>query len=93
MIWGLVFAFLEGRHTSEVLAMVLSASCISASGVVKGVGQYTIEQWGVTEYSMPAVGRGAASMSLTTLPAMAICAPRTTLPSGPSTPLRPRRSR
>ena len=39
MIWGLVFGFLEGRKTSDLLGAGLSCSYIMASGVVKGVGQ------------------------------------------------------
>ena len=55
MIWGLVFSFLEGRQTTEVLAAALSASFIVSSGVVKAVGKYTIAAWNVPEFWMPAV--------------------------------------
>ena len=54
MIWGLVFGFLEGRKVSEALGAGLSASYIVASGVVKSVGKWFLEQ-GVPEYWMPFV--------------------------------------
>lgn len=55
MIWGLVFSYLEGRKTSELLGAGLSASFIIASGVVKSVGSGLIVHLNVTEYWMPAL--------------------------------------
>ena len=55
MVWGLVFGFLEGRQTTEVLAAALSASFIVSSGVVKAVGKYAMAVWDVPEFWMPAV--------------------------------------
>jgi len=52
-IWGLVFGFLEGRRTSEILGAGLSVSYIVASGAVKSVGAATMD-WGVPETWMPA---------------------------------------
>ncbi len=52
-VWGLVFGFLEGRRTSEILGAGLSASYIVASGEVKRVGlELTVS--GVPEAWMPA---------------------------------------
>lgn len=53
-VWGLVFGFLEGRRTSELLGAGLSASYIVASGAVKSVGAATIT-WGVPVSWMPLV--------------------------------------
>ncbi|RMG96803.1 MAG: hypothetical protein D6705_10345 [Deltaproteobacteria bacterium] len=53
-VWGLVYAYLEGRRTSEILGAGLSASYIVASGVVKTVGR-KIVLLGVPEVWMPAV--------------------------------------
>ena len=53
-VWGLVFGFLEGRKTTELLGAGLSASYIVASGVVKAVG-LTMTKFGVPEAWMPAV--------------------------------------
>ena len=54
MIWGLVFSFLEGRRTSDLLGAGLSCSYIVASGAVKSVGKVWLQQ-GVSESWMPAV--------------------------------------
>ncbi|SMF52209.1 DUF5690 family protein [Pseudobacteriovorax antillogorgiicola] len=54
MIWGLVFSFLEGRRSTELLAAGLSTSYIVASGAVKSVGKWVLLQ-GISEYWMPAI--------------------------------------
>ena len=54
MVWGLVFAFLEGRRFTEVLGAALCCSFILASGAVKSVGDWLIQRWGVEEFWMPA---------------------------------------
>lgn len=54
MVWGLVFGFLEGRRTSELLGAGLSASYILASGGVKTVAKLWMEQ-GISEQVMPFV--------------------------------------
>ena len=53
MVWGIVFAFLEGRRISEVLGAGLAASFIVASGAVKSVGRQMMVM-GVPEHWMPA---------------------------------------
>ena len=55
MVWGLVFGFLEGRRVSEILGAGLSASYILASGVVKTIGRWVMDGWGVSEDAMPFV--------------------------------------
>jgi hypothetical protein len=54
MIWGLVFGFMEGRRTSEVLGAILCASFIVSSGAVKSVGKLLMDSWHVSPYWMPA---------------------------------------
>jgi hypothetical protein len=54
MIWGLVFGFMEGRRTSEVLGAILCASFIVSSGVVKSVGKLLMDSWHVSPFWMPA---------------------------------------
>ena len=57
LIWGLVFGFMEGRRTSEVLGAILCASFILSSGVVKSVGKALMQTWHVSAFWMPsAVG-------------------------------------
>ncbi len=55
MIWGLVFSYLEGRRTSEILGVGLCTSFIFSSGAVKSIGKYLMLDWGVSEMWMPAV--------------------------------------
>lgn len=55
MIWGLVFGYLEGRRMTEILGAILSASFIISSGIVKSVAIWLMNNFGVTEFWMPAV--------------------------------------
>ncbi len=54
LVWGLVFGFLEGRRTSEILGAGLCASFIVASGAVKSVGKMLLDA-GAPELWMPAL--------------------------------------
>ncbi|WP_062061500.1 DUF5690 family protein [Aquimarina longa] len=53
MIWGLVFSYLEGRTITEVLAAILSASYIIASGMTKSVGKLLMTNYNISEFWMP----------------------------------------
>lgn len=53
MIWGIVFSYLEGRSTTEVLGAILATSFILASNICKSVGQWLIVDIGVSEFNMP----------------------------------------
>lgn len=53
LIWGLVFSFVEGRRTSELIGAMLCASFIVASGVVKSVAVLLMRA-GVSAWWMPA---------------------------------------
>jgi len=53
MIWGIVFAYLEGRKYTELLGAGLSTSFIFASGFVKTVGKWLMVNFHVSEYWMP----------------------------------------
>ncbi|WP_375326117.1 DUF5690 family protein [Flagellimonas sp. GZD32] len=55
MIWGIVFSYVEGRRFTDILGVVLSASFIVSSGVVKSVGLLVMGNWGVSEFWMPSV--------------------------------------
>ena len=55
MVWGLVFAYLEGRRISDVLGAGLCASFIVSSGVVKSVGRALVVDYTVPELWMPAL--------------------------------------
>jgi len=53
LIWGLVFAYLEGRKSTEFMAAVLSISLIFASGFVKTVARTLMSSFHISEYQMP----------------------------------------
>lgn len=55
MIWGVVFGFLEGRKSTELLGAVMASSFIISSGVVKSVGRFVLDNWAVSEFWMPFV--------------------------------------
>ena len=70
MIWGLVFGFMEGRRTSEVLGAVVCASFIVSSGAVKSVGKLLMANWHVSPFWMPAAA-GALFLPLLLLSVLA----------------------
>jgi hypothetical protein len=53
LIWGLVFSYIEGRRTSDLLGAMLCASFILSSGVVKSAAMLLMAA-GVPEAWMPA---------------------------------------
>jgi Family of unknown function (DUF5690) len=53
MIWGLIFSYLEGRRTTDLLGAGLSVSFIFSSGFTKTVGASLITSLGITETWMP----------------------------------------
>ncbi len=55
MIFGLILSYLEGRKQTEALSAALCASFIMSSGVVKSVGVSLMQQYNVSEFSMPMV--------------------------------------
>lgn len=54
LIWGLVFSFIEGRKTSDILGCGMCISFIVASGAVKSVGKM-ISNLGISQFLMPAI--------------------------------------
>ncbi len=52
-VWGVVFSFLEGRRTSEILGAGLSCAYVVASGAVKSIGA-TLLGAGISDAWMPA---------------------------------------
>lgn len=54
MVWGIVFSFLEGRKTTEILGAFLSITFIIASGLVRTVGQWLLVEIQIPEFWMPA---------------------------------------
>jgi hypothetical protein len=57
MIFGLVFNYLEGRRSTEILVTGLTTTQVFSSGFVKSTGQFFIHQLSVADRWMPfAVG-------------------------------------
>lgn len=73
LIWGLVFGFMEGRRTSEVLGAILCASFILSSGVVKSVCKALMEHQHVSPFWMPATV-GVVFMPLLAVSVLALAA-------------------
>ncbi len=53
MIWGIVFSFVEGRRTTDVISAALAVSFIFASGFAKSIALWLMNSWQVSEYWMP----------------------------------------
>lgn len=53
MVWSLIFGILEGRRVTEFLGLAMSVSIIFSSGIVKGVGRWTMDTLNVPEFWMP----------------------------------------
>jgi hypothetical protein len=53
MIWGVVFSFLEGRRSTELLGAVMASSFIVSSGIVKTVGAILLSDFNVSDFWMP----------------------------------------
>lgn len=53
VIYGLVFSYLEGRKTTELLGAVLATSFIFAAGFTQSVGKFVLLEWNVNQWWMP----------------------------------------
>lgn len=53
VIYGIVFSYLEGRRTTELLGAVLATSFIFASGFTQSAGKYIMLEWNVGQWWMP----------------------------------------
>jgi MFS family permease len=53
VVWGLVFSYLEGRRTTELLGAGVSVSFIFSSGFVRTVGKFLLLNYGISEFWMP----------------------------------------
>jgi hypothetical protein len=54
LIWGVLFSYLEGRRSTELMGAIMASSLIFASGWTKTVGRYFLSI-GISEYWMPLV--------------------------------------
>lgn len=49
-MWGVIFSFLEGRRTTDILASIMGVSMALSSGVAKSLGLYAMNDLGVSEF-------------------------------------------
>ncbi len=75
MIWGMVFAFVEGRRQSELIAAILCASFILSSGVVKSVGEGVLLRGVGVSWMPAATGAIFAPMLLVCLYGLSVLPP------------------
>lgn len=59
-MWGIIFSYLEGRRTTDLLASLLGVSMVISSGVVKSLALYVMNEWQVSEFWMPGLIGGVA---------------------------------
>lgn len=55
MIWGVVFSFIEGRRSTELLGAIMASSFIVSSGIVKYSGRAVMNAFGTSEMWMPLI--------------------------------------
>lgn len=53
MIWGIVFSYVEGRRTTDLISAALAVSFIFASGLAKSTAQWVMQSLRVNEFWMP----------------------------------------
>ncbi len=53
VIYGIVFSYLEGRRSTELLGAVLAASFIFASGFTQSAGKWLMVDYGLSQWWMP----------------------------------------
>jgi hypothetical protein len=64
MGWGLVFGYLEGRRSTDLLGAGVSVSFIFSAGFAKTVGGTLMQSWGVSEFWMPLAACGVFILPL-----------------------------
>ncbi len=53
LLWGVVFSYIEGRKSTDIIGAALAVSFIFSSGIVKTIGLYLMVNLGVEEIWMP----------------------------------------
>ncbi len=53
MIWGIVFSYIEGRKTTEIIGLFLCSSFVVSSGFTKSVGKFLMDTFSISEFWMP----------------------------------------
>ncbi|WP_261510468.1 DUF5690 family protein [Chryseobacterium paludis] len=53
LIWGIVFSYIEGRKTTEIIGLFLCSSFVVSSGFTKSVGKFIMDTFDISEFWMP----------------------------------------
>ncbi|MFM7672590.1 MAG: DUF5690 family protein [Bacteroidota bacterium] len=53
MLWGVVFSYVEGRKSTDLIGAALAVSFIFSSGWVKSVGAWLMKEFSVPEFWIP----------------------------------------
>lgn len=53
MIWGIVFSYIEGRKTTEIIGLFLCSSFVVSSGFTKSAGKFLMDTFSISEFWMP----------------------------------------
>jgi MFS family permease len=53
LLWGILFSYIEGRKTTDLIGAAMAVSFIFSSGFVKTVSQYILIHWNISEHWMP----------------------------------------
>jgi MFS family permease len=53
MIWGIVFSYVEGRKTTEIIGLFLCSSFVVSSGFTKSAGKFLMDRFHISEFWMP----------------------------------------
>lgn len=53
LIWGLIYSYLEGRKSTELMGAILCTSFIFSAGFIKSIGQFILQTLGVSANWMP----------------------------------------
>jgi len=64
MLWGVVFSYVEGRKSTDLIGAALAVSFIFSSGWVKSVGAWMMKTFSVPEFWIPFAVGGAFALPL-----------------------------
>lgn len=64
MLWGVVFSYVEGRKSTDLIGAALAVSFIFSSGWVKSVGAWLMKEFAVPEFWIPFAVGGAFVLPL-----------------------------
>ena len=64
MLWGVVFSYVEGRKSTDMIGAALAVSFIFSSGWVKSVGAWMMKTFSIPEFWIPFAVGGAFVLPL-----------------------------